>query len=212
MNHTQDWYERLDDLIRKLLIANPNITNTGMQEALEQNGVRVGDVKRFLKNRRLKVVRRMIADASRITKIYNAAEFNERTNHSLSVLMALTNKSTTPPAVLARAAEAIVNISHKRLMTFVVLDIHMSDLIKEGGQLGERLFPSETFDPIMAALQNNMFRPATNAFKYLPETIVPPKINNPLPDVNTTTNPVAGRKFVTLIPVKDDRSFALPPK
>lgn len=203
-------YEHIDALIGKLLVIDPDMSLREMQQHLEKNGLHIGDPFGFLAVRREKVRRKLIARVNRSTKILNAAEYNGRVNHALETLLKLTTAADTPPGVKARAAEAITNISHKRLMTFTLLGIHMSDIQQSGAQLGEKEFPVETFDPIMTALGNNMFRPQTATFKYLPETIDMPKINKPMPDANA--KPTDEPKYATLIPVKDDRSFAVPPR
>lgn len=204
-------YEYLDALIYKLLVLDPDMSLREIQKHLEENGQHVGDFD-FLGARRDKVMRRMISRVNRSTKILNATEYNGRVNHAIDVLLKLTTSNATPASVKARAAEALTNISHKRLMTFTLLGVFMSADQDQNKALGEKVFPEETFDVIMDAINNNHFRPRVSAFKYLPESnVIEGKINDKSADAKSQLLVIAGeRKFFTTVPLKNDRSFAVP--
>lgn len=207
MRRGEEYYEQLDRLIYELLVIDPQMSLREMQNHLAENKMPVGDAFVFLSNRRKKVMRRMIAEASRMTKIINAAEYNTRVNSSLKELSKILHSKETPAGVKARAAEAITNISHKRLMTFTLLNIYMPDMV-EGRENGEKQFPAETFDIIGKAFENNMFRQEAEPFKYLPDTPIDIKKNKEIVDVKPTEQ----RKFFTTIPIKGERAYTVPHK
>ena len=196
--------------IAKILVARPNATLVEIQEQLVHNKFPRLHLDTISKLRNKAIAERRHLINQYLLKVRlgdQLASRNEVLAHAWNTVL-----TTADEYIKLAAARLILSEEHDWTKLLIMTGILDQGDSRGEDLAGEKQFPAETFDPIMLAIQNNMFRPATNAFKYLPETIVTPKINNPLPDVNTTANPVAGRKFVTLIPVKDDRSFALPPR
>lgn len=211
MRQSDEYYEHLHNLIGKLLDLDWNMPLRTMQKHLEQNKTHVGDLG-FLNRERKKVQRRKIDEASRTTKIFNATEYNGRVNFAIEELFKIVNSQETPIGVKVRATEAITNISHKRLMTFTMLNIFMPDFV-DGRENGEKQFPTETFDVFGEAVKNNMFRQEAEPFKYLPDSIVDVKANKENADGKPTENkPATGARFFTTIPIKGERAYTVPHK
>lgn len=212
MRKSQAQLEFLDAMIQQLLVVRPDMSLEEMSRHLEENGRHIGDL-HFLAKRRDKVLRRAVAKMNRATKMINAAEFNATINQTIEALWKIANSNTTSPGVKNSTLKNIAELSHRRLMTFTLLNIFNRSELNNSIASDEKEFPEETFDVIMEAINNNQLKPRTGAFQYLPDSQIDPSKNKtdeqPKPDI---IEPAERPKFFTTVPLKNDRSFVVPPR
>lgn len=201
--------ENLDAMIHQLLVVKWNMSLREIQQHLEDNGIQIGDV-HFIARRRDKVIRRRVAQINRATKQLNAAEYNSTTNLVIESLWKIANSATTSPGVKSMTLKNIGDLSHRRLMTFTLLDVFLHADIK-GSLTAEKEVPDERLDTIVQAIKNNQLQPRVGAFKYLPDSQISPN-DNIAPKPKPATEPTEHPAFVTGLPLKYDRSFSVPKK
>ncbi len=208
--HAKSEMELYRSFVRKIIVAKPSASLAEIQKQLVGNNLPKLHVDTITKIKN-KILAERVHKMNRIFLSMRLGEqLDSRTeilNHAWGIMLNPEDNNQKMAAM-----RLILQEEHEWTKLLILVGILDQGDKRASALLGvkEKDFPEETFDPIMQALGNNMFRPQSVTFKYLPEVIEVPKTNNQTPDDKPAASSADEPRFVTLIPVKDDRSFAVP--
>ncbi len=211
-SHAKELMEQYRAFVRKVIVAKPSASLMEIQKQLVNNNLPKLHVDTISKIRNKLITERV----HKMNRVFLSMRLGEQKDvreeilaHAWGILLQPEDNNQKMAAM-----KLILQEEHEWTKLLILVGILDQGDKRAEGLIGkEKEFPEETFDTIVDAIKNNQLHAKVGSFKYLPENSITINPINEKQDAKPADNQSGDRgKFFTTIPLKHDRSFAIPPK